>query len=131
MDALEDEKPSPGLSSELARGAEWGDVSGTCRVLVWGGLCRDIVELGRLEGMTGLTLTVGDRQLAARIAESAAHHGLTVDEYAEGVLAAAQEHDAADRGQRATALARVAYRKWNVAGRPEEDTMSTADVFEL
>lgn len=78
--------------------------------------------------MTELTVSV-DERLAAQIAESAARHGLPIEEYVASVLAAAQTSDGPDRAERATMLARAAYRRWNAEGRPESDGMGMTQVF--
>lgn len=78
--------------------------------------------------MTVLTVSV-DETLAAQVAESAAQHGLPVDEYVALVLAAAQAPGGADRLERATMLASAAYRRWHDGGRSEKDAMSMAEVF--
>ncbi|MFE3631556.1 hypothetical protein [Streptomyces goshikiensis] len=78
--------------------------------------------------MTELHLSV-DEQLAAQLTAEAAEHGLSVPDYVVAQLAARQEHGADEREQRALALSRVAYRRWNENGRPEEDAMSLDEVF--
>ncbi|MFD4483471.1 hypothetical protein ACFWPU_46300 [Streptomyces sp. NPDC058471] len=78
--------------------------------------------------MTELTVSVNEH-LAAQVAESAARHGLPIDEYVASVLAAAQASDEPDRTERSTMLARAAYRRWNADGRPETDAMTMDQVF--
>ncbi|MGB8947102.1 MAG: hypothetical protein WCD21_43750 [Streptomyces sp.] len=78
--------------------------------------------------MTEVTVSV-DERLAAQITESAARHGLSIEEYVTSVLAGTQTSDRPDRTERATMLARAAYRRWNAEGRPESDGMSMTQVF--
>ncbi|MEU1221383.1 hypothetical protein [Streptomyces microflavus] len=78
--------------------------------------------------MTELTVSV-DERLAAQVAESAAQYGLPVDDYVASVLAAAQAPGGADRVERATALARTGYQRWDAGGRSEAGAMSMAEVF--
>ncbi|MGC4950913.1 hypothetical protein ACLQ2N_32575 [Streptomyces sp. DT224] len=78
--------------------------------------------------MTQLTVSVDDR-LADQVADSARRYGLPVDKYVERVLRAAEAPGAPDREERATELARGAFREWDAAGRPERDAMSMAEVF--
>ncbi|MEU7228920.1 hypothetical protein [Streptomyces chrestomyceticus] len=78
--------------------------------------------------MTELTVSIDDR-LAEQVAESAAQHGLAVNDYVASVLAAAQAMKGTDRADRAAMLARFAYRQWDNEGRPEDGAMSMAEVF--
>lgn len=78
--------------------------------------------------MTELTVSV-DERLAAQVEESAARYGLPIDDYVASLLAAAETPGGADRAERATALARTSFRRWNEGGRSEEGAMSMTEVF--